>query len=171
MGDVTLTFDDGSVAHLHVVPARAETAGPDRTGGGNTADSSPGPGPGATLELPDGFGTARPVSVDERAAHGLTRGGEALTRALRPLGGVLSGIHQSFAQSRHRPDEVTVEFGVTLGSDLSIGVFSGTGEASFTVSATWNLADTGNGGEPDSAPPVPSQAQPQARANGQANGS
>ncbi|MEU1047072.1 CU044_2847 family protein [Streptomyces sp. NPDC005897] len=171
MGDVTLTFDDGSVAHLHLVPARAATAGPDRTGGGSNADGSPEPTADATLELPDGFGTARPVSVDERAAHGLTRGGEVLTRALRPLGSVLGGIHQSFAQSRHRPDEVTVEFGVTLGSDLSLGVFSGTGEASFTVSATWNLAHTGNGGGTDSAPNVPSPAQPRAGATGQANGS
>ncbi len=59
---------------------------------------------------------------------------------------MLGGIHRSFSQFAQRPDEVTVEFGVTLGSDLSLGVFSGSGEASFTVSATWNLADRADGG-------------------------
>lgn len=62
--------------------------------------------------------------------------------ALRPLGGVLESIHQSLADSARRPDEVTVEFGVTLGTDLSLGVFTGKGEANFTVSATWNLGPT-----------------------------
>uniref|UniRef100_UPI0032ED91C6 CU044_2847 family protein n=1 Tax=Streptomyces sp. HSW2009 TaxID=3142890 RepID=UPI0032ED91C6 len=60
-------------------------------------------------------------------------------QALRPLSGVLESIHHSLASSARRPDEVTVEFGVTLGADLSLGVFSGKGEATFTVSATWNL--------------------------------
>jgi hypothetical protein len=151
MGDVTLTFEDGSVAHLRLAPVRGETDGDTVTNG--SAEHAP--GPGDALELPDGFGTARPVSIDGRAAQALTRGGEALADALRPLGGVLSGIHQSFTQSDHRPDEVTVEFGVTLGSDLSLGVFSGKGEASFTVSATWNLAD----------------AQPRTPVPGQVNGS
>ncbi|WP_345552637.1 CU044_2847 family protein [Streptomyces lannensis] len=122
------------------------------------------PEPGGELELPDGFGTARPVSIDGRAAQTLTRGGEALTRALRPLGGVLGGIHQSFAQFAQRPDEVTVEFGVTLGSDLSLGVFSGSGEASFTVSATWNLADAAESTDTSRAAP------PQPRVSDQVNG-
>ncbi|MFI9111758.1 CU044_2847 family protein [Streptomyces venezuelae] len=136
MGDVRLTFDDGSVVRLHLVPEDGRTAGP----AGAEA------GPDDDLDLPAGFGSARPVSADGRAAQALTRGGEALTQALRPLGGVLGGIHRSFSQFAERPDEVTVEFGVTLGSDLSLGVFSGSGEASFTVSATWNLADRADGG-------------------------
>ncbi|MGW4994215.1 CU044_2847 family protein [Streptomyces mirabilis] len=173
MGDVRLTFDDGSVAHLHLTPVHTEAGGPDRAGGETTADGSAEHDPelGDTLELPDGFGTARPVSADGRAAQALARGGEALTQALRPLNGVLGGIHQSFAQSDHRPDEVTVEFGVTLGSDLSLGVFSGSGEASFTVSATWNLADTRSSSGTDGSQDVPPQAQPQARVPDQVNGS
>ncbi|MFE7132828.1 CU044_2847 family protein [Streptomyces sp. NPDC057638] len=145
MGDVTLTFDDGSVVRLHLAPG---AAGPGGTPGG-TGNGHPAPGTADAddpdrddgPELPEDFGTARPVSVDGRAARALTLGGQALTDALRPLGGVLQGIHHSFARFAQRPDEVTVEFGVTLGADLSLGVFSGRGDASFTVSATWNLAD------------------------------
>ncbi|WP_327238892.1 MULTISPECIES: CU044_2847 family protein [unclassified Streptomyces] len=138
---------------------------------------------GDELDLPTGFGSARPVSADGRAAQALTRGGEALTQALRPLGGVLGGIHRSFSQFAQRPDEVTVEFGVTLGSDLSLGVFSGSGEASFTVSATWNLADSANsahadsangadlGNRADAARGVQAGERPQAPVPAQANGS
>ncbi|WP_237546722.1 CU044_2847 family protein [Streptomyces sp. SID161] len=155
MGDVRLTFDDGSVVRLHLVSGTGAADGP-----GEPRQSAPPAGPvgaGADdeLGLPAGFGSARPVSADGRAARALTRGGEALTEALRPLGGVLGGIHRSFSGFAQRPDEVTVEFGVTLGSDLSLGVFSGSGEASFTVSATWNLAgDTGPATTPDPAAPV-----------------
>jgi hypothetical protein len=133
MGDVNLTFDDGSVVRLHLTPVVKDAA----------VSAKPTPvqqgGAGAPFELPPDFGSAQPVSVPARAAEALTRGGEALVEALRPLGGVLDGIHQSFAGSVQRPDEVTVEFGVTLGSDLSLGIFSGKGEASFTVSASWNF--------------------------------
>ncbi|MEV5976431.1 CU044_2847 family protein [Streptomyces sp. NPDC052114] len=132
MGDVTLEFDDGSAVRLHVFPAqRPESAGP---------ESAPPPqddgGTGA-MELPEGFGTAQPVSRNGRAARALARTGEDLADALRPLGPVLGGIHQSFATLPERPDEVTVEFGVKVGSDLNLAVFTGKGEASFTVSATW----------------------------------
>jgi hypothetical protein len=138
-----LTFDDGSVVRLYLAP---KDDGRSTSNGSRAEGESVGADPEADdeLDLPAGFGTARPVSVDGRAAQALTRGGEALTDALRPLGGVLGGIHRSFKQFAQRPDEVTVEFGVTLGSDLSLGVFSGSGEASFTVSATWNLADGGS---------------------------
>lgn len=134
MGDVRLTFDDGSVVRLHLASADdgAGPAAPVDRGSADAGDAAP--------DLPEGFGVARPVSADGRAAQALTRGGQALTDALRPLGGVLGGIHRSFTGFAQRPDEVTVEFGVTLGSDLSLGVFSGSGQASFTVSATWNLA-------------------------------
>ncbi|MFC7906190.1 CU044_2847 family protein [Streptomyces nigra] len=152
MGDVKLTFNDGSAVRLHLASAPEDA--PELSDG---------------LELPEGFGNAQPVSVDGRAAQALARGGEALTQALRPLGGVLSGIHQSFARFAQRPDEVTVEFGVTLGSDLSLGVFTGSGEASFTVSATWNLTDAAGG--PDASLNASHQLQQQAHVPDQMNGS
>ncbi|MGW2056850.1 CU044_2847 family protein [Streptomyces sp. NPDC001840] len=143
MGDVRLMFDDGSVVRLRLAPAGGAD-GTESTESGVPAGAVPDAADG--LELPDGFGTALPVSVGSRTTQAVTRSGEVLADALRPLSGVLGGIHRSLSESVHRPDEVTVEFGVTLGSDLSLGVFSGSGEASFTVSATWNLA---------AAPPVP----------------
>jgi hypothetical protein len=145
MGDVNLTFDDGSVVRLHLAPIVKEPAalGEFSTGQAERDES---------LELPSGFGAAQPVSVQGRVAQALTRGGEALTEALRPLGGVLDGIHQSLAESAQRPDEVTVEFGVTLGSDLSLGVFSGKGEASFTVSASWHFT---SGARTEASPETP----------------
>lgn len=159
MGDVNLAFDDGSVVRLHLTPALEDiSAMPERgTSQRETEASEP-------LDLPADFGSALPVSVNERAAQALTRGGEALAEALRPLGGVLDGIHQSFTESTRRPNEVTVEFGVTLGSDFSLGVFSGKGEASFTVSATWNFTDS-----PDVPVPEELPSLNRAAANGAAS--
>ncbi|MFF3744998.1 CU044_2847 family protein [Streptomyces kronopolitis] len=143
MGDVALRIDDATVVWLRDGQPAAEQRPRihERSAERQSADAGRGRHPGDEdgLELPDGYGAARPVSVDARMSRALTRGGEALEEALRPLGGVLGQIHRSIAAGTHRPDEVTVEFGVTLGSDLSLGVFSGSGEASFKVSATWNL--------------------------------
>ncbi|MFI2186240.1 CU044_2847 family protein [Streptomyces sioyaensis] len=152
MGDVALRIDDATVVWLRDGhPAAGQHSGThERSTGQRTTDGDRPrhPGDDAELELPDGFGAALPVSVDARMSRALTRGGEALEEALRPLGGVLGQIHRSISAGSHRPDEVTVEFGVTLGSDLSLGVFSGSGEASFKVSATWNLGSgtDGSGG-------------------------
>ncbi|MFI1224652.1 MULTISPECIES: CU044_2847 family protein [unclassified Streptomyces] len=145
MGDMNLTFDDGSVVRLHLTPGTGDAAARVEPPAGRPEADAP-------QDLPPGFGTAQPVSVQGRVAQTLSRGGEALAEALRPLGGVLDGIHQSFADIAQRPDEVTVEFGVTLGSDLSLGVFSGKGEASFTVSASWNFAGVA---EPSALPDPP----------------
>ncbi|MFJ9416377.1 MULTISPECIES: CU044_2847 family protein [unclassified Streptomyces] len=143
MGDVALKMEDGTVVWL-----RAEEPPADGRSG---AVPDQAPAPEGELELPDAFGSAAPVSVDSRASRALTRGGEVLEEALRPLGGVLAQIHRSISGGSHRPDEVTVEFGVTLGSDLRLGVFSGKGDASFKVSAKWNLG--GGAGEPGGTTP------------------
>ncbi|MGA5566224.1 CU044_2847 family protein [Streptomyces platensis] len=153
MGDVALRIDDATVVWL-----RAEEPAGGRAGTHEHSGAQPPSGGGRQqsgtddeLELPDEFGSAQPVSVDSRMSRALTRGGEALEEALRPLGGVLGQIHRSISNGSHRPDEVTVEFGVTLGSDLSLGVFSGKGDASFKVSATWNLGRST--GEPGGTAP------------------
>ncbi|MFD9423522.1 MULTISPECIES: CU044_2847 family protein [unclassified Streptomyces] len=158
MEDVRLTFDDGSVVRLHLAP---QTGTPTDRPAADARTGEHDGDPAGELDLPPGFGSARPVSSDGRTARTLTRSGQALSDALRPLGGVLSGIHDSFSRFAQRPDEVTVEFGVTLGSDLSLGVFSGSGEASFTVSATWNL----NGTE-EAAPTHPPVAELPSQVNG-----
>ncbi|MEU9113714.1 CU044_2847 family protein [Streptomyces sp. NPDC048483] len=143
MGDVALKMDDGTVVWL-----RAEE--PPADGRPATVPDQP-PAPDGELELPDAFGSAQPVSVDSRISRALARSGRTLEEALRPLGGVLGQIHRSISTGSHRPDEVTVEFGVTLGSDLRLGVFAGKGDASFKVSAKWNLGS--GAGEPGGAAP------------------
>ncbi|MFG2136140.1 CU044_2847 family protein [Streptomyces sp. NPDC048650] len=143
MGDVALKLEDGTVVWL-----RAAEPATDGTPGAPPAQP---PAAEDELALPDAFGSAEPVSVDSRVGRALTRGGEALEEALRPLGGVLAQIHRSISAGSHRPDEVTVEFGVTLGSDLRLGVFSGKGDASFKISAKWNLGS--GAGEPGGATP------------------
>ncbi|MGY3677908.1 CU044_2847 family protein [Streptomyces sp. TE33382] len=155
MEDVRLTFDDGSVVRLHLAP---QTGTPVSGPGADARTAERDGDQAGELDLPPGFGEARPVSADGRTARALTRSGQTLSDALRPLGGVLSGIHDSVSRFAQRPDEVTVEFGVTLGSDLSLGVFSGSGEASFTVSATWNL--NGANGTEEAAPATPSAGLP-----------
>ncbi|MFD5394441.1 CU044_2847 family protein [Streptomyces sp. NPDC127097] len=155
MGDVALRIDEATVVWLRA----EEPAATGRPGTHEHSGAQPPSGYGrpqqsgsdGELELPEEFGSAQPVSADSRVARALTRGGEALEEALRPLGGVLGQIHRSIAAGSHRPDAVTVEFGVTLGSDLSLGVFSGKGDASFKVSATWNLAQ--DAGEPGGTAP------------------
>lgn len=142
MGDVALKMDDGTVVWL-----RAEGPAVDGPSDAGRNQLPAAEREDAELELPDAFGSAQPVSVDSRMGRALTRGGEVLEEALRPLSGVLGQIHRSISSGSHRPDEVTVEFGVTLGSDLSLGVFAGKGDASFKVSATWNLGSaTGDSG-------------------------
>lgn len=141
MGDMPLRLDDDTVVWLRAEPVGAAAPAPAPPAVPQPQTAEP------DLELPEGYGAARPVSVDSRMSRALTRGGAVLEDALRPLGGVLGQIHRSIAGADHRPDEVTVQFGVTLGSDLNLGVFAGKGEASFTVSATWNL-----GRHPDAPP-------------------
>ncbi|MFF3540544.1 CU044_2847 family protein [Streptomyces platensis] len=155
MGDVALRIDEATVVWLRA----EEPAATGRPGTHEHSGAQPPSGDGRRqqsgtdreLELPEEFGSAQPVSVESRMSRALTRGGEALEEALRPLGGVLGQIHRSISSGSHRPDEVTVEFGVTLGSDLSLGVFSGKGDASFKVSATWNLGRSA--GEPGGTAP------------------
>jgi hypothetical protein len=49
----------------------------------------------------------------------------------------------SFELAKVRPDEVTVEFGLTLGGEAGVPfVAKGTAEASFKISATWKPAST-----------------------------
>ncbi|MEV0370923.1 CU044_2847 family protein [Streptomyces sp. NPDC050636] len=145
MGDLALRIDDDTVVWL-----RADPPGPLGADAAKWHSPPPSadqrPDGDGELELPEAFGSARPVSVDSRMSRAVTRGGEVLEEALRPLSGVLGQIHRSISSGSHRPDEVTVQFGVTLGSDLKLGVFSGKGEASFTVSATWNLGGAGEQG-------------------------
>lgn len=91
-------------------------------------------------DLPDGFGTATPVARGRRAAEVAQ---DVLKSALSPLGPLLEEVHASVTGTAHPPQELTVEFGVQIGQDLKLGIVGVNGQATMTVSATWQNQGSG----------------------------
>ncbi|MFG3257987.1 CU044_2847 family protein [Streptomyces sp. NPDC048172] len=81
------------------------------------------------------------------------RGGERVAaRASRSLGamlGTVAPVAQSFVERFRElpdpPDEMTVDFGVTLSAQADLVVANSAAEANFSVSLTWHRSD---GGQP-----------------------
>ncbi|MEW2519886.1 CU044_2847 family protein [Actinacidiphila alni] len=125
MGEyVEFTFDDGQKVLLEVFPGPA----------GNR-EGAPESRRGALVPVAGGGRVARAA-------------GTALKQVLKPLVPVLESVHGTVSAVRPRPESVTVELAVKISSDLQLGIVSGNGEASMTVSATWALGaapDTGGG--------------------------
>lgn len=119
MGEyVEFTFDDGQAVLLEVFPSPlADTA---------TDGVMPGSAP---LVPVAGDGSGRVA----RAARG------ALRQVLKPLVPVLQSVHETVSAMDRRPQQLTVDLGVKVGNDLTLGIVANKGEASLTVSATWNL--------------------------------
>ncbi|GAA0280852.1 hypothetical protein GCM10010302_18250 [Streptomyces polychromogenes] len=102
-----------------------------------------------TVEVPLGDGTDGVLrvqirEVDESLAR-VGRGGGAVARASRSFGDMVDGIRpvaDSFVSRlgamAHRPDEITLEFGVSLSAEADIVIASTTTEANFSVTLTWN---------------------------------
>ncbi|MEU0812307.1 CU044_2847 family protein [Streptomyces sp. NPDC005970] len=145
--------DDTSV-RLELAPVgTAPSGGP----GGEAGGPRPGrPGrPGGI----GGVGGVTPVGRGSRAAAALAT--DALRTVLRPLGPLLQEVHDAVCAAPNPPHEINVQFGVQVGQDLKLGIVGANGQASLTVSATWQLsAGTGAGpgpgspdGDPDSGPP------------------
>jgi hypothetical protein len=121
MGDyVNFTFEDGTSVLIEAFPAPARVA----AGSGSGADLPPGANPPA------------PVS---RGSEILEKTGEALSEALRPLIPVLQSVHDTVSKAAVKPEEITVECGLKLSSELHLMIVGANGEASFTVSAKWVL--------------------------------
>ncbi|AWK11833.1 hypothetical protein SSP531S_02640 [Streptomyces spongiicola] len=119
---VKFTFEDGQSVLLEVFPSplTEQRAGEE-------------PEPGSAPLVP----VARPGSG--RVARA-TRG--ALEQVLKPLVPVLQSVHNTVSTMDQRPQQVTVDLGVKIGNDLTLGIVANKGEASLTVSATWNLDGT-----------------------------
>lgn len=119
MGEfVEFTFEDGQAVLLEVFPSPLA----DSMAGGTTPGSAP----------------LVPVAGDNngrisRAARG------ALRQVLKPLVPVLQSVHDTVSAMDRRPQQLTVDLGVKVGNDLTLGIVANKGEASLTVSATWNL--------------------------------
>ncbi|MFF5583578.1 CU044_2847 family protein [Streptomyces hygroscopicus] len=88
--------------------------------------------------MPGGIGGVTPVGRVPRAAAALAVDG--LQAVLRPLGPLLQEVHNSVTTAANPPDEVQVQFGVQIGQDLKLGIVGANGQASMTISATWQLS-------------------------------
>ncbi|WP_327319647.1 CU044_2847 family protein [Streptomyces sp. NBC_01235] len=121
MGEfVEFTFDDGQAVLLEVFPSPLA----DSTAAGGTPGSAP-------LVPVAGGGQGRVARA--------TRG--ALRQVLKPLVPVLQSVHDTVSTMDRRPQQLTVSLGVKVGNDLTLGIVANKGEASLTVSATWDLED------------------------------
>lgn len=92
-------------------------------------------------DLPEGFGAVIPVARGRRAA---VLAQDVLQSALRPLGPLLEEVHTAVTATAHPPQELTVEFGIQIGQDLKLGIVGANGQATMTVSATWQNQGTGD---------------------------
>ncbi|QNP66749.1 CU044_2847 family protein [Streptomyces genisteinicus] len=88
----------------------------------------------AAADLPEGFGDVTPVARGRRPAEVAH---DVLRSALSPLGPLLEEVHAAVTATPHPPQELTVEFGVQIGKDLKLGIVGVNGQATMTVSATW----------------------------------
>ncbi|MEV7193740.1 CU044_2847 family protein [Streptomyces sp. NPDC093510] len=87
-------------------------------------------------DLPDGIAGVTPVGRGARVGELAT---EALRTVLSPLGPVLQQVHDAVCGIPDPPHEISVDFGIQIGQDLKIGIVGANGQASMTISATWQL--------------------------------
>ncbi|MEU3778177.1 CU044_2847 family protein [Streptomyces sp. NPDC032472] len=87
--------------------------------------------------------------VDESLVR-VGRGGRAVTRAERTFGQMLGTVRPvaesfvgRFRQLADAPDEITLEFGLSLSAEADLVIASTATAANFSVSLTWNRPDTG----------------------------
>ncbi|MFC9619388.1 CU044_2847 family protein [Streptomyces sp. NPDC056930] len=92
------------------------------------------------------------VQIDE-AADGLVqvaRPGQVVARATRSLNDMLAGIRpvaenfvDGFRDMARQPDEIGVEFGLSLSAEADVVISRTTGQANFKVTLTWRNSSSG----------------------------
>ncbi|MFD7282963.1 CU044_2847 family protein [Streptomyces sp. NPDC059862] len=102
-------------------------------------------GEGAGSAPSDATGIVK-VQIDE-AADGLVqvaRPGQVVARATRSLNDMLAGIRpvaenfvDGFRDMARQPDEIGVEFGLSLSAEADVVISRTTGQANFKVTLTW----------------------------------
>ncbi|MCX5203674.1 CU044_2847 family protein [Streptomyces sp. NBC_00237] len=90
-------------------------------------------------DRPDGMGTAVPVARGGQLVADLAV--ETLRQSLRPVKPLLEEVHQAVSSVAVPPSEVSVTFGIQVGSDLKLGIVGSKGQAHLTVTASWLPAD------------------------------
>lgn len=105
-----------------------------------------------TVEVPLGDGTDDVVrvqvrEVDERLVR-VGRGSRAVPRAEQTLGQMLDTVRPvadsfvgRFRGMVNAPDEVTLEFGVSISAEADVVIASTATAANFAVTLTWNRGD------------------------------
>lgn len=112
------------------------------SGTGESAESAP----------PDANSTVK-VQIDE-TADGLVqvaRPGQVVARATRSLNDMLAGIRpvaesfvDGFRDMERQPDEIGVEFGLSLSAEADMVISRTTGQANFKVTLTWRNQASGD---------------------------
>jgi hypothetical protein len=105
-----------------------------------------------TVEVPVGEGTDEIVrvqirEVDETLVR-VGRGARSIVRAERSLGQMLDTVRPvaesfvtRFQDLANAPDEIVLEFGVSLSAEADIVIASTATEANFSVSLTWKRGE------------------------------
>ncbi|MCK9868698.1 CU044_2847 family protein [Nocardiopsis dassonvillei] len=85
--------------------------------------------------------------VDEALVR-VGRGGRSVARAERSFGQMLDTVRPvadsfvgRFKELAHTPDEITLEFGLSLSVEADVVISSTAAEANFSVSLTWTKED------------------------------
>lgn len=114
-------------------------------GGTEGADEGAASGPA------DATGIVR-IEIDE-VADGLVqvaRPGQVVARATRPLKEMLAGIRpvaenfvEGFRDMALRPDEIVVEFGLSVSAEADVVISKSSGQANFQVTLTWSTPPSG----------------------------
>ncbi|MFF8563657.1 CU044_2847 family protein [Streptomyces albidoflavus] len=106
-----------------------------------------GPGSGSA----DATGVVK-IEIDE-VTDGLVqvaRPGQVVARATRPLKEMLAGIRpvaenfvEGFRDMAQRPDEIVVEFGLSVSAEADVVISKTSGQANFQVTLTWSGPPSG----------------------------
>ncbi|WP_408994269.1 CU044_2847 family protein [Streptomyces sp. 1268] len=86
----------------------------------------------------------------------VARPGQVVARATRSLGEMVASVRpvaqnfvDGFRGMVHGPDEISVEFGLSLSAEADVVISSTSAQANFTVSLVWNRPPA----DPPAAPP------------------
>ncbi|MFI9810458.1 CU044_2847 family protein [Streptomyces sp. NPDC052301] len=122
------------------------------------------------VELPIGgaggqAGESGRGAITEHPADGLVqvaRPGQVVARATRSLGELLSGVRpvaenfvDTFRGMTHGPDEMSVEFGLSLPAEADVVISSTSAQANFAVRLTWDRRVPDDAAAPDAPSAAP----------------
>lgn len=79
----------------------------------------------------------RPVTRGGRTDDLVTSAGASLEQALDQLGPIVKGVVTKLREAADWPDEVEVEFSISLSADANVIIARTSGEANFKISLHW----------------------------------